>query len=229
MAIRIIERHYSRHARVFPSQLFADKDRQTCAEWGELVFPSKGGGHRRAAKYMHISASSEPARVARCMAKFWRPFGGRRPSVLIAITGSAQSLSISSRIREVFCKGLVNAARATDAMLITGGTNAGVMSLAGEAMAGPGGHGLPLIGFVAWQRLHGRALLEGNHGERQPRAYVQAQPNDEKGASLETRHTHFVLVDGGAGGRGWGDEIPLRNKVRRRLLGAWAPRLAQGE
>ena len=104
-------------------------------------------------------------------------------------------------------------------MLITGGMNAGVMDLAGEAMAGPEGHGLPLIGFIPWRRLKGRAQLEGNHGERAPRAYVEAQPNDRHGAHLEPRHTHFVLVDGGVDGGqepatpsdadGWGDEIPL--------------------
>ena len=39
-AIRIIERHYSRHARVVPSQLFVDKERMQPADWGELTFPS---------------------------------------------------------------------------------------------------------------------------------------------------------------------------------------------
>ena len=217
MAVRIIERYYSRHARVHPSQLFAGTERK--AEWGEVVFPSKGASRRRPAKYMHLASWSEPARVARCLAKFWRPFGSRRPKVLIQITGSAQNFRISPRIREAFCTGLVDVARATDAMLITGGMNAGVMDLAGEAMAGPEGHGLPLIGFIPWRRLKGRAQLEGNHGERAPRAYVEAQPNDRHGAHLEPRHTHFVLVDGGVDGGqepatpsdadGWGDEIPL--------------------
>ena len=209
MAIRIIERHYSRHARVVPGQLFADKERTQPADWGELTFPSV----RRAAKYMRVSASSEPARVGRVMDKFWRV---RRPSVIIAITGSAQALSIPARLREMFCKGLVTAARATDAVIVTGGTASGVMQLAGEAMAGPGGHGLPLIGFVPWRKLHGRALLENNPGEAQPRAYLQAKENDNDGASLEPRHTHFVLADGGPGGS-WGDEIPLATQVTTSL------------
>ena len=84
MAVRIIERYYSRHARVHPSQLFAGTERK--AEWGEVVFPSKGASRRRPAKYMHLASWSEPARVARCLAKFWRPFGSRRPKVLIQIT-----------------------------------------------------------------------------------------------------------------------------------------------
>ena len=217
MAVRIIERYYSQHARVHPSELFAGTERQ--AEWGEVVFPSKGASRRRAAKYMHLASWSEPARVARCLAKFWRPFGSRRPKVLIQITGSAQNFRISPRIREAFCKGLVDVARATDAMLITGGMNAGVMDLAGEAMAGPEGHGLPLIGFIPWRRLYGRSQLEGNYGERAPRAYVEAQPNDRHGAHLEPRHTHFVLVDGGqepatpSDADGWGDEIPAMRSL----------------
>ena len=72
----------------------------------------------------------------------------RRPSVIISISGSAASLNVSQRLRDMFCKGLVTAARATDAILFTGGMASGVMSLAGDAVSGSGGHGITLVGFA---------------------------------------------------------------------------------
>ena len=51
------------------------------------------------------------------------------------------------------------------------------------------------------------------------RRYVQSEPNSNQGAGLETRHTHFVIVDGGAEGN-WGDEIRLRDTVLG-LLEKW--------
>ena len=47
-AIRIIERHYTRHVRVQPAQLFLDKARTKHAEWGKLTFTTtKGAGCTR--------------------------------------------------------------------------------------------------------------------------------------------------------------------------------------
>ena len=165
---------------------------------------------------MRVAANSEPGRVARCIAKFWRV---QRPSVLISITGSAQSLDISPRLSEAFCKGLVSAGRVTTAIFFTGGTASGVMRLVGDAVTTPGGRSLPLIGFTSWNNVQSNAVLEGNQGEAQPRRYVHSGDNDRDTAGLEPRHTHFILVDSGEG-RTWGSEIAMRNAVTR-LLESW--------
>ena len=80
-AIRIIERHYTRHVRVRPAQLYLDAARTKRAEWGRLTFAtsasSKSGGHsyqtsrtKTSALYMRVSHASEAGRVARCIAKY---------------------------------------------------------------------------------------------------------------------------------------------------------------
>jgi hypothetical protein len=224
LAIRIIERHYTRHVRVHPGQLFLDDERSEQAEWGKLTFAGqqRGGSHGNAggkgtqSYYMRVSNTSEPGRVARCIAKYWHV---HKPSVIISITGGARSLQVSAWQRKAFCEGLFAASKATGAIIFTGGTSTGVMALVGDAIGS--GHGIPIIGFAPWRKVSSSSLLCGNHGECEPRKYPygsEAQATDG-GASLEPRHTHFVLVDSGPSG-GWGDEIPLRDAVQR-LLESW--------
>ena len=125
MAVRIIERHYSKHTRVSPDQLYMDAERTITAEWGNLTFSGAStkqisGARATPAKYMRVSKEAEPGRVARCIAKFWRV---RKPSVIISVTGSAGGLDLPPRLQKAFCDGVVNAGRATDALFVTGGTS----------------------------------------------------------------------------------------------------------
>ena len=217
LAIRIIERHYTRHVRVRPSQLYSDEARTKQAEWGKLVFATGAASKQRhnVAHYMRVSRTSEAGRVARCFAKYWQI---AKPSVIIAITGGARGLRVSAWHRKAFCEGLLAAAKATAAIIFTGGTATGVMSLVGDAI---GGHGIPCVGFASWGKTLGSPLLAGNHGESEPRKYAAGGEATGEGAALEPRHSHFVLVDsGGESGGNWGDEIPLRDAVQH-MLETW--------
>ena len=220
-AIRIIERHYTRHVRVRPAQLFVDAERTRQAEWGKLTFATRQAlvssrMKQGYAYYMRVSHNSEAGRVARCIAKYWHV---AKPSVLIAVTGGARSLAVTASDRKAFCEGLVAAARATGAIIFTGGTATGVMSLVGDALSMQGsGPPIPCIGFVSWPKVLGAALLANNHGEAEPRKYAAGADASNEGAALEPRHTHFVLADHPAGG--WGSEIRLREGVLQ-LLGEW--------
>ena len=212
MAISVIERYYMRHARTSPDHLFLDAGRTTQAEWGTLRFPGSqaDASQRKCAAYLRISSSSTGMRVARLIAKYWKI---RRPSVLISITGGATSLKLSQRLEQAFTRGLQAVAQSTNAVIFTGGTSAGVMALVGSVFA-HSTEPIPLIGFLSWTKLHGRQFLEGNSGEVEPRAYVAGERNNANGAGLESRHTHFVLADGGEGS-GWGAEISLRDSVQQ--------------
>ena len=222
-ATRIIERHYTRHVRVKPAQLYLDAGKTKRAEWGRLTFASTGvtgkgaqtARSRTAASYMRVGHNSEAGRVARCIAKFWQV---PRPSVLISVTGGARSLKISAWHRKTFCEGLLAAAKATDAIIFTGGTATGVMALVGDALAAPGGHNVPCIGFCVWNKVLGSALLAGNHGETEPRKYAAGGESANSGAALEPRHSHFVLVDKENGE--WGDEVIMRDNVQQ-MLETW--------
>lgn len=57
------------------------------------------------------------------------------PKLIISVTGGAQKFTIPPRMKKAFKRGLIKAAASTGAWIITGGTNAGVMRLVGEAVA----------------------------------------------------------------------------------------------
>ena len=84
----------------------------------------------------------------------------RKPQLILSVTGAHLKFAMSSRIKKAFKLGLVKAAESTDAWIITGGTNTGVMRLVGEAAA----HEftttkLTVIGVVAWGKTAFREKL----------------------------------------------------------------------
>ena len=81
--------------------------------------------------------------------------------------------------------------------------------------------------------MQGRCLLTDNKGDHHPRKYTPQAPDESADAggkhfataALESRHTHFVLVDNPdpkQGSSGWGDEIPMRDAVMRLLESWWS-------
>jgi hypothetical protein len=105
---------------------------------------------------------------------------------LIVITGGAGGMSAeeAGRARPLFVEGLARLAAAERIAILDGGTNSGVMALAGEGAAR---HGLtaPLIGVCP------RACVSWP-GRWNPWAKAQLEPN----------HSHFVFTPG----RRFGDE-----------------------
>ena len=57
--------------------------------------------------------------------------------MIISVTGAADDsgIELNDEQRDVFKQGLLNAVRMTNAWVITGGTNSGVMGLVGKTMA----------------------------------------------------------------------------------------------
>ena len=97
-------------------------------------------------------------------------------------------------------------------LVVTGGTNAGVMKLVGKVIASSS-KTFPLLGFSPWLKVRSREELADNYGDPRPRKYaIGCFSPCELAAELEPHHTHFVLVD--KDGRDeWGAEIELRDKV----------------
>ena len=54
--------------------------------------------------------------------------------LIISVTGGAQDFTLNHGLKKAFKEGLIKAACATDAWIITGGTNTGIMRLVGEAV-----------------------------------------------------------------------------------------------
>jgi hypothetical protein len=78
------------------------------------------------------------------------------PKLIISVTGGAQKFTIPQRMKKAFKRGLIKAAASTGAWIITGGTNAGVMRLVGEAVADEfhaQSNNLVVLGIATWGKI----------------------------------------------------------------------------
>ena len=112
---------------------------------------------------------------------------GLEEQIVVVLVGGAGAASAEQLelVRPVFEEVLAPLAQGLGAIVIDGGTDAGVMELMGTARA-RGGHAFPLVGVVV-----------------EAMAKVAANGNTD-GAELEPHHTQFVFVPGAR----WGDEAP---------------------
>ena len=113
------------------------------------------------------------------------------PRPLLVLVGGADALedNIQTRLAELLERGIVRAVSATGAVVVDGGTAAGVMALMGEAAAeGPGR--IPLLGVAPL----GKVTYPGD-------AHAPAPDS----AALEPNHSHFVLANSSV----WGGETSL--------------------
>ena len=78
------------------------------------------------------------------------------PPMIVSVTGNAAPFQMRPKFNAIFSQALLKATSATGAWVTTGGTDAGVMKLAGEAMKNS--H-TPVIGISAWGVVAGRGKL----------------------------------------------------------------------
>lgn len=116
---------------------------------------------------------------------------------VLAVVGSAASLDpqLLPRLAQLFGRGVARAAQHANAVLVDGGTQAGVMALLGEAVAGLG-YATPLVGVA-------------------PAGLVSYPQGPAEGAALEPNHSHFVLTPGTS----WGAETPTLFGLVQALAG----------
>lgn len=204
---RLIQRTFQRH-RVVYSKL------------GPAIFSRKGGGMadhgeiyfaatNESAPFITVNENTSTALLGTFMEKYWRL---NRPEVFISVTGGAQDFQLSSRMQRAFNKGLVSAASSTNAWVVTGGTDTGVMKLVANAFEEGFVHHVPLIAVTSYGCVNGREVCEGARGERV--TYASTQGASVTGAPLNPFHTHFVFVDSGkVAPEAWGKEISLRSNL----------------
>ncbi len=109
----------------------------------------------------------------------------RRPAIVVIGGASKLGAADFNRLQRLFIEVLAPLAQKWQAVVVDGGTDAGVMRLMGQARAMIGAD-FPLVGIVPI----GLATLPD-----------QSAPSSEA-APLEPHHSHFVLVPGSS----WGDE-----------------------
>lgn len=124
------------------------------------------------------------------------------PAPVVLISGGADTFdpAIAPKLTQLIGRGLLRACRSAGAVIIDGGTDAGVMALIGRA-AGAMPQPMTLIGVA-------------------PEALVQRPDISPVGAAggrvpLAPNHTHFVLTQG----VGWGAETPVMFDLAQAIAG----------
>ena len=138
---------------------------------GEIHFPN---GNR--ASFVNAPSRADAAAV---IAALQIP----KPRTLLVLIGGADELdqNLTSQLDQLFSRGLARAAADTEALVMDGGTNAGVMALMGKAVADRG-RATPLLGVAP----AGKVTYPGG----------PADGSIAEGAPLDANHSHFVLVEG---------------------------------
>ncbi len=105
---------------------------------------------------------------------------------VILVLGGADALdeALKPRLTQLFGRGVAKAAAEASAVILGGGTQAGIMDLMGEGVAGRG-HKSPLIGVAPLGKV--------TYPVADPPA--SDPPANPAGTPLDPNHSHFVLVD----------------------------------
>jgi hypothetical protein len=133
-----------------------------------------------------------------------------RPRGLIVINGGTADLSpdLDAALRRTLGEGLARVAIEEGLTVVTGGTDAGVFALFGEALDDE--LSAPCVGVVP----DGRVIWPGGEGPGR-------MPSDEEPVQLEPHHSHFLLVEGDE----WGVETDAMLALSEALSGG-CPSLA---
>lgn len=163
---------------------------ETISNIKEIPFPN---GNR--AQSVTVSADA-PADVVISSLKI------EKPKALILVLGGAAGLdeSLKPRLLALFSRSIACAAIETDAVIMDGGTKAGVMELMGQAVADQGRKSI-LLGVAPSGKV---TYPEG-----------PAEGSIENSTPLDPDHSHFVLVES----KEWGGETEMMFKLAGSLAG----------
>lgn len=124
-----------------------------------------------------------------------------RPTLVLIGGASCVSSSDADRIQRLFVEVLAPLVEELGAIVVDGGTNAGVMQLIGQARSTLSAT-FPLVGVSPIQLVHFSNSLSDQSGDRMGASTRSNPCSPVPTVALEPHHTHFILVPGGA----WGDE-----------------------
>ncbi|CAB0039857.1 unnamed protein product [Trichogramma brassicae] len=177
--------------------------------YGTIEF--QGLPHPTKAQYVRLAHDTKPEPIVQLLRREWN-LG--LPKLLITVHGGRSNFELQPTLKKVLRKGLLKAAKTTGAWIFTGGTNTGVTRQVGDALllerAQRQGR-VVSIGIAPW------GILEKSHelvGKGREMPYESFASPWSKLAVLNNRHSYFLLVDNGTGGR-YGAEIMLRRKLEK--------------
>ncbi|CAF0789998.1 unnamed protein product [Adineta ricciae] len=168
------------------------------------------------AEFIRVPPDASVMHVKELLIKQWC---GKRPSLVISITGGAKDYHMKPKLLRAFRRGLSKVARTTGAWIITGGMNTGIMKLVGEIVQINPDRFRPihLIGIATWGCVSGFQQLDV-HGAN---VHYSKSRGEQKGeAPLEPNHTEFIFVDDGSE-RKYGREITFRARLEQAISGGF--------
>lgn len=132
--------------------------------------------------------------------------GFRTAHPVLVLVGGASGLdeTYQERLRSLFSDVLVPVAQNLGAVIVDGGTDAGIMQMIGQART-QNRATFPLVGVAAIGSL---ILPKGN-----PHFQSDSTPSEPYPCALEPNHTHFFLTPGAF----WGDESPWMARIATML------------
>lgn len=134
------------------------------------------------------------------------------PKLIISVTGGAQNFHTPQNVKNAFKLGLIKAATSTNTLIITGGTNTGVMKLVGEAIVESvvDLSKVTVLGIATWGKVADRENLLATE------KCIDYHPEPGNDVKLDPNHTHFILADDGSTGK-FGVEIEFRSNLEKKL------------
>ncbi|XP_061762773.1 transient receptor potential cation channel subfamily M member 6 isoform X2 [Nerophis ophidion] len=165
------------------------------------------------AKFVRVAVDTKPEALLQLMLKEWQM---ERPKLLFTVHGGCENFTLPPKVKHSFSKGLITAARSTDAWILTDGINTGVSKYVGEAVKTFGGHNLRkrnTVGITPWGVIDNNTDLIGSDVFR---PYQPLGNPLSKRACLNSFHSHFLLVDDGTLGK-YGCQQGLRRKLEKHI------------
>ncbi|XP_052279179.1 transient receptor potential cation channel subfamily M member 3-like isoform X3 [Dreissena polymorpha] len=178
--------------------------------YGVLEF--QGAPHPSKAQYVRLSSyDSKADQVLQLLLTQW---GLELPKLLITVHGGILNFDLQPKLKRVFRKGLLKAAKTTGAWIITGGTNTGVTRHVGDAISDrslKAKNKIIAIGIAPWgivenkEELIGKDVIVPYHCVSSPRTNYSV---------LNNNHSYFLLVDNGTVGK-YGGEVIFRKRLEK--------------
>ncbi|XP_033750310.1 LOW QUALITY PROTEIN: transient receptor potential cation channel subfamily M member 3-like [Pecten maximus] len=178
--------------------------------YGTIEF--QGAPHPSKAQYVRLSSfDTKPEQVLQLLQKHWAlDF----PKLLITVHGGILNFDLQPKLKRVFRKGLLKAAKTTGAWIITGGTNTGVTRHVGDTISDRTTklkNKVVAIGIAPWGIVENKEDLIGK--DKVVPYHCVSSPKTNY-AVLNSNHSYFLLVDNGTVGK-YGGEIIFRKRLEK--------------
>ena len=173
--------------------------------YGQIEF--EGIQASKLTKYLRLADNSTMSSVKEFICDYWNLMKPR-PHLVLSIVGGAKNFKLDGRKKETFKRGLIAAAQATNAWILSGGTHAGCMKLIGETvregqfLVSDGTkmrRGLKALGLCPWGYIANREHLVNDRSNEFKRVIYNSNVEIKRHVKppLDPNHTHFLMIDNG--------------------------------